>query len=393
MKLNRRIKEASINLAIVIATLVICLLLFEAYFAVFNPQTARPNAVAARVWGFYKYDELLGWRNKPGAAGVFSTPEFSTSVTINSKGLRDKEREYKKPAGIKRVIVLGDSFTWGWGVEEKDKFTEILNNKLPSNYEVINMGVSGYGTDQELLTLEREGLKYNPDLVIVAFHPQTDLEDNISAIRYSYPKPLFVLSANNTLSLTNVPVPKKEDWLKSWDTGEEIIKNDGFLAKLKNFMSEHSHTYLFFSRVVASNPILLKLFQKIGLIEELPTGTLGYISGYTLKQHDWDLTKALFREIDTVAKNNGARTLIFIVRYKYTDIRLNEALDKITAELVDFGKQNDLMVLDYLPTFIKYTGVREQLYFKHDGHWNADGHRTAAEAIYEKLKEEGLIQK
>jgi lysophospholipase L1-like esterase len=389
MKLNRRLKEASINLAIVIATLVICLLLFETYFAVFNPQLPNRNETRENEFTFFEYDSLLGWKNKPNAEGIFVMPDSRTFVKINSKGLRDKEYSYEKPDGIKRIVVLGDSFTWGYGVEDKDRFTEILEDSLLNNYEVINMGVSGYGTDQELLTLETEGVKYNPDLVIVAFHPVTDLEDNANAIQYSYPKPLFVMSKNGNLSLTNTPVPKKEDWIKRWELEEENTKNESLFTKLKKFLGEHSHTYHFFSRAVVSNPTLLKLFQKIGVIEELPTGTLGYI----LNQHDWDLTKALFREIDTVAKNNGARTLIFIVRYKYTDIRLNEALDKITAELVDFGKQNDIMVLDYLPTFIKYAGAGDQLYFKHDGHWNADGHRTAAESIYEKLKEESLVQK
>ena len=378
MRINTKLRESLINTTLVIVSILVGLLLIESYFAVFNPQLPVQTANKENEFKFFEYDSLLGWKNKPNAEGIFVMPDSTTLVKINSKGLRDKEYDYNKPEGIKRIIVLGDSFTWGYGVEAKDRFTEILNNKLPDNYEVINMGVSGYGTDQELLTLEREGLKYNPDLVVVGFHPGTDLDDNTNAIRYSYPKPLFVLSENNTLSLTNIPVPNKDDWTRRLEEDK-----GSWFAALKTFLSEHFHTYVFFSRVIDSNPTLSKLFQSIGLMEKQPF----------YKQYSWDLTESLLGEINTVSKNNGARTIIFIIRYQYTDIRLNDAMDKIATNLFDFGKRNDIAVVDYLPTFIKYAGTGEQLYFKHDGHLTASGNKLAAEFIYDNLVEDGLISR
>ena len=109
---------------------------------------------------FYKYDRFLGWKNKPLSEGYFTMPDSTTFVKINSKGLRDKEYQYDKQRGVFRILVLGDSFTWGYGVELKEIFTERLENMLGKNVEVLNAGVTGYGTDQEMLFLEQEGLKY-----------------------------------------------------------------------------------------------------------------------------------------------------------------------------------------------------------------------------------------
>ena len=85
----------------------------------------------------------------------------------NSRGLRDREYIFEEPPGKCRIIVLGDSMTFGaGGVDNKDLFTELLENSDP-RLEVINLGVPAYSTDQEYLYLKREGLLYHPDLVIL----------------------------------------------------------------------------------------------------------------------------------------------------------------------------------------------------------------------------------
>ncbi len=142
-------------------------------------------------------------------------------------------------------------------------------------------------------------------------------------------------------------------------------------------------TYQLISWQALSNPALLEVFKKIGIAHK-ETFARG---GYT--QYTWDLTKALLKEIDTAAKEKGAKTLIVIVPnkeqvYKHIDLKLNEML-------VDFGKENNIPVLDCLPEFREHAKNGEQLYFEIDSHWNANGHKLAAELIYEKLIEEELI--
>ncbi len=152
----------------------------------------------------YLYDETLGWRNIPN----WSATTYDRTLTINSRGLRDRERDLAKPEGMFRILVLGDSFTWGYGVSDEEIFTGRLEAGLRSNgrdVEVLNAGVSGWGTDQELLYLESEGLRYSPDLVVLAFFLYNDPDNIRHSVQYGLQKPLF---ADTNLTLVNVPVPK-----------------------------------------------------------------------------------------------------------------------------------------------------------------------------------------
>jgi hypothetical protein len=92
---------------------------------------------------------------------------------LNSHGLRDDEIPYDKPAGEKRVLVLGDSVTFGWGVSQGETFAdrmEYLLNELPGDrWQVINSGVNGYNTEQEAAYLRIEGMRYSPDFVLLVY--------------------------------------------------------------------------------------------------------------------------------------------------------------------------------------------------------------------------------
>ncbi len=151
----------------------------------------------------FLYDPRLGWRNIPGWQG--ST--FGGEVRINAKGLRDRDHPYDKPPGMKRLLVLGDSFTWGFGVDQRAMFTEVLERRLVrdgKNWEIINTGVVGWGNDQEYLFLIDEGLRYEPDIVLLAFYTGNDMTDNHQTSLELIRKPLFI---NEQLVLTNMPVP------------------------------------------------------------------------------------------------------------------------------------------------------------------------------------------
>ena len=152
----------------------------------------------------YLYDPLLGWRNIP----RWHATTFGQPLTINSKGLRGPERTFAKPAGTRRVLVLGDSYAWGYSVGDDAVFSAVLEKMLRGGmekWEVINTGVSGWGTDQEYLFLKQEGLRYSPDVVVLAFFLLNDPQNNSASRQYGLDKPLFL---NRNLELVNVPVPK-----------------------------------------------------------------------------------------------------------------------------------------------------------------------------------------
>ncbi|MGB0578792.1 MAG: SGNH/GDSL hydrolase family protein, partial [Limisphaerales bacterium] len=140
-------------------------------------------------------------------------------LLINSKGLRDREYPYEKTPGTKRILVLGDSYTWGYGVGNNERFTDFLEQQL-EECEVLNSGVSGYGTDQEYLWFRSEGVKYQPDLVILAFFVLNDPMNNVSAVQYGLSKPLFL---DTNLSGLKPPVFRPDAKSKPYEKQDELV--------------------------------------------------------------------------------------------------------------------------------------------------------------------------
>lgn len=109
---------------------------------------------------------------KPNYYQKYISPEFQIEITTNSDGLRDIDHTINKPDNVYRIIALGDSFTFGWGVNLNDTWWKVLEDKLNSEkssrykYEIINLGVFMYTYDQQFLRLKDKGLNYQPDMVI-----------------------------------------------------------------------------------------------------------------------------------------------------------------------------------------------------------------------------------
>lgn len=119
----------------------------------------------------------LGRWNIPNANAVVHRSEYTMEVHINSKGLRGPEKDYAKAPGILRVLMLGDSFTFGTGVEENESFVSLLQQKLPHEMEIINGSAPGSSTQDVYRFLTLEGVRYSPDAVILCFF-QNDIQDN-----------------------------------------------------------------------------------------------------------------------------------------------------------------------------------------------------------------------
>jgi hypothetical protein len=144
-----------------------------------------------------QFHPKLGWVKTPDAVAEHSTSEFEITYRINSKGLReDEDLSVEKPAaGVKRVLMLGDSFTLGYTVNREDLFVDLLESKLNAEgrkekIQVINAGTEGYSSDQELLWLREEGLKFGPDIAVMNFY-QNDVYWCSQDHYMRFPKPRF----------------------------------------------------------------------------------------------------------------------------------------------------------------------------------------------------------
>jgi hypothetical protein len=124
----------------------------------------------------FQEDSVVGYKNKPNYRGY---ADGFIRVETNSLGYRGKEVSLQKPAGTFRILGLGDSVMFGPGVPERDTYLRILEQelnqtfsaKIHSRFEIVNTAVIGYSTHQELLTLQRDGIRLSPDVVVVGFEP------------------------------------------------------------------------------------------------------------------------------------------------------------------------------------------------------------------------------
>jgi len=147
---------------------------------------------------FYIYDHDRGVGLRPLAEG-WVHQERKNYVRINSRGLRDREHALVKPSGTIRIAVLGDSYAEAFQVPLEDAFWAEMERRFQQcpnigrrRVEVLNFGVAGYGTAQELITLRKHVWDYSPDIVVLAFTTGNDLNDNSKQLSKDLMRPYFV---------------------------------------------------------------------------------------------------------------------------------------------------------------------------------------------------------
>lgn len=143
-------------------------------------RLVRPQPVLLVDRGLYAPDVPAGYRLNPGFAGRISNRvEFDTRVAINRDGLRGSEIGLKRP-GRMRILVLGDSFVFGVGVDEPQSYPRRLEAILRQggiDAEVLNAGVPGYGFTEAVDWFERHGTGLAPDLILLTAFLGNDFED------------------------------------------------------------------------------------------------------------------------------------------------------------------------------------------------------------------------
>jgi hypothetical protein len=190
------------RLGLLALSLGICLALSESALRVFLKEELSPSEDGTNLG--YKYDPGLGWFPVPNSSKRF-TASRTVTLTHNSDGFRSPEPvQSNKPV----IVFLGDSLVWGFDVEANERFTEQLQSRHPE-WDVRNLGISGYGTDQEYLLLQRYFEQYHPRTVFLVICGDNDNEDNSWNFRGGYYKPFYTLEDGH-LKVNGVPVPRSE---------------------------------------------------------------------------------------------------------------------------------------------------------------------------------------
>jgi hypothetical protein len=156
--------------------------------------------------GCARYNTTRGWALKQ---NVHNMRVYGNKVlNTNTKGIRGKiEYSHDKHPEKTRILILGDSFTFGDQVSDNETYPFYLQQILP-NTEIINFGIPGYGHDQMLIYLQEEGVQYKPDIVILGFIT-ADISRNMLTFR-DYAKPKFN-TVNGRLTVVNSPVPSPQE--------------------------------------------------------------------------------------------------------------------------------------------------------------------------------------
>jgi hypothetical protein len=297
---------------------------------------------------FWSFDGRLGWSHVPGSRGRFDQRDFSVAVQISSQGLRDDEYPIER-TGKKRILVLGDSYGWGWGIEQDERFSEILE-RLHPDWEVINASVVGYGTVQELLYLRERGMAFHPDVVLLLLCGN-DLTDNLDGGSW-YSRPHASVDQQE-LKIHNLPVPRP-----TW------VQELGKLLRTRSCLGV---------KLFAAREALRRGFRSQTPSTE---GAVAAQAPSTSPQRA--VMGRLLSGMQDTCQQGGSRLVVVSIPM------IEEQRTSLQEALASAG------VL-YLPLDGDFKSSGSNTSFAHDFHWNAKGHKIAADAIDAFLQGHGVL--
>ncbi|MEG4228024.1 SGNH/GDSL hydrolase family protein [Microcoleus sp. N9_B2] len=241
-----KLKNLGINLGLILGSLLMGVVISEVGLRVarVDGYPKIPDVADSAPTGFHTADPDLGWQLKPGVSGEWNG-EGESFVQVNSEGLRDREHTKAKPPNTLRIAVLGDSFTEAIHVPVEQTFWSKLERKLGNceavkgrkNVEVMNFGVQGYGTAQELIMLRKKVWDYSPDIVILAFFVGNDVINNSPKLEYDRYRPFFAYDASGKLvpdmSFRNLaPIDRNERAVSFVDLMPSLIVNNSRILQV-----------------------------------------------------------------------------------------------------------------------------------------------------------------
>lgn len=354
----------------------------------------------------YEFDPQTGVLLRPHQR-LWQKREGSALVTTNSHGFRDREHRYEKPAGTFRIAVLGDSYAEAVQVELEETFWSVLQTELQKclpddveRIEVLNFGISGFGTAQELQMLRHYVWQYDPDMVLLAFLPANDIRNNSRELEPDHRRPFFTLEQN------------------------QLVLDDSFRQDPEVIRSQNS-SWLQFKNWLIRNTEIGTLIYRWRHREETPLqqgrqepAEAGLTDAIYLPtapdeawRDAWDVTEKL---IEQMHREVSEKKLPFLVMSVTSAVVVNpepEPRAALRKKLgVDdlfhpdrwierIGRENGFPVVllsEAMQAESEKTGT-----FYHgfpntqwgSGHWNAQGHRFAGEHVGEVICQLGLLRK
>lgn len=351
-----------------------------------------------RYLGHYpQKDPILHHSLVPNAKLRRTNDEFDVVYQINSLGLRDQEISLGKPAQTFRILMLGDSYTFGIGANLEDTFVKRLEHKLNQkggkvHFEVINGGCSSYAPILEYLLLIHKGLALHPDLVILNYDI-SDVQDD-----YKYGEIAKFDDHGKPLKVPPIDVQwyhreirhgfrSRIPWLKDSDLYQFVMKryyqvkgtrdapvfSEAALVVAGDIdydrmlpLREHAGDWKPYFQQSAR---YLKLIKELLQSRQIPFVLSSYPYGNQISIDEWETGRAL----------RGFETKVYHTQ--------------LFDYLREFSQREGVPYLDMFPDFLtaKKQAPTTRLFYPYDGHFTPQGHEVAATALEQFLQQRPLI--
>jgi lysophospholipase L1-like esterase len=302
-------------------------------------------------------DDRVVFALRPGTRGRF----VGHDLAINSIGMRDVERSYAKPPGAFRIVALGDSHTFGWGVAREETYPAVLEQMLrerfpDGEFEVWNLGVPGYNTVQEVRALELAIDRIEPDVVIVNY------VDNDMDL------PNFLALRPNLLS------PKRSYLAELVERRSRILRDEEILPPTLVGVEVDPRT----RRYVMDPERIPERYRPLA---------------------GWDNMEAAFLHLLDLARRRGIRAVLLFNPDDYRNVlrgRTDDARRKGVRELAERCADAGYLVLDpqeHILAYLRQNGLEaSSLWIRAtDSHTNPLRHRLLAEVLLDGLSAAGIL--
>jgi len=344
-------------------------------------------------------DPITGWRLRPNAEGWWVS-EGHAYVRINSAGMHDREYPVEKPRDTVRIAVLGDSTTAAFQVDVEQNFCRVLERKLAGcdayggkRVEVMNFGVPGFGTAQELLTFRHRVLRYQPDAVILAFYTLNDVHNNQRALNPvdASKSPYFLLKGDE-LVLDNSF--RRTQGRQMYVRLRKAFANVVNRSRVTQLMAELVIRRMLFT--LAQRPEMTERTNRFGAhVDDLIYGP----PEVPEMKEAWRVTEALLLALNNEARSHGVRFRLVTLwqspqdrppALREDEVRQRQIKDLFYPDrrLEEFARRHDIPAIVLAPRVAEYAARHhEPLAFERyePGHYNDSGHRFIGEAIGERL--------
>lgn len=355
--------------SLLISTLILLVFLEIAslvYIHFFNTSLPRPTYSFFNLKSYFwsNNDVNFGVWHEPNSSFVHRKSCFRVKYHTNEFGMRDASRTLKSEKA--RAVVLGDSFTEGWGLKTNDRLSNILEQK--NNQEFLNFGTAGgFGTIQEWLLYKHLAKQFDHNVVLWQLLPFNDFDDNNCANSPQYRPYLTGEYPNYTLAYSQPALPKSsQDTLQASDTStlDFIWKN--FVETMREWSALYQvikYVGYFFENPAAS---------KFSLAEEARLKSMFY----DFSEKDWLVMRYTIEQLMQEAK--GKQVVIFAATSPVDFMRYAPEVSPLSAKLFALAEELNFTYVDMLPLMHAHDQEYAKYYFTCDHHWNSYANEVAA---------------